>query len=455
MIDCLRVNIVRWSIWFQGSVNRRIFISMVTVGGFTGMAYLATIFKDLVVAYRFGRGDEMDAFLIAFLLPSAAMNVVAGSFHPVLIPPYMQVRERDGEEAAYRLLANSMGLAVLLLAALSVVLALGAPFFLSLLGSGFGDEKAALTRSLFFVLLPVLILGGLVNLWMAILNAQQRFALPSASAAAIPIGTLAALFLLRHLWGVYALALGTLGGFALQAGLLASALRRRGLPVLPYWYGLDRATRQVISQYLPMLAGALLMSGTSLIDQGMAAMLGAGSVSAISYGNKFVALISGIGALVLSSVMLPHFSQMVAVNDWLGVRKTLRTYIGLILMITIPVTLLLVYLSDSLVALIFERGAFTQTDTHLVGRVQAFYLLQVPFYMVGILGVRLLNALRKNQTLMVLSGVVLIANAAGNYLLMQFWGVAGIALSTSIAYMISTGLIFLSLSRQIRRHEGT
>jgi len=453
MIDSLRLNIDRWNLWLQQSANRRIFLSMGTVGGLTGLSYLLAFFKELVVAYRFGRGEAMDALLIALLLPSTLLGVIAGPFQSVFIPAYMQVREKEGDVAVRRLIANATAGAGLLLAAVSVLLASGGLVPLFFLSSGFDPEKALLTRSLFFILLPLLALGGAINLWTAILNAQEHFALPTASALIPPIGTVLVLFLLNSSFGIYALAVGIITGSALQAGLLAFALRRRGIPVLPRWHGMDAGTRQIIDQYAPMLIGALLMSGTTLIDQSMAAWLGSGSVAAISYGNKLVALILGIGTMVLGTVMLPHFSQMVAVSDWIGVRRTLKTYVQLILVVTVPVTVCLVYFSADLVALVFERGAFTQADSQLVGQVQAFYLLQVPFYMVGILGVRLLSALRKNHILVMISGVNLVTNAVGNYLFMQYWGVAGIGLSTSMVYVISVGLIFSALSRQIPRRE--
>jgi len=38
------------------------------------------VWLKVVVAWRFGIGDTLDAFLIALLVPSFIINVVAGSF---------------------------------------------------------------------------------------------------------------------------------------------------------------------------------------------------------------------------------------------------------------------------------------------------------------------------------------------------------------------------------------
>jgi len=205
-----------------------------------------------------------------------------------------------------------------------------------------------------------------------------------------------------------------------------------------------------MSQYAPMVAGGLLMGSTTLVDQSMAAILGSGSVSALSYGNKIVAFVLGVGSLGLSTAVFPHFCRMVAVSDWIGVRYTLKTYSRLVLVVTVPFTLILIYFSESIVRLVFERGAFTMADTRIVGQVQAFYLLQVPFYMLGITVVRLISSLKANIVLMKAAFVNLFSNIILNYMLMQWLGIAGIALSTAIVYLISLIYCWMSMNKKLR-----
>src|SRR5262249_7458695 len=159
---------------------------------------------ELVVAYQFGAGDALDAFLIAFLLPSFIINVVGGSFNSAFVPTYVQVREQEGPDGAQQLLSRVMAWNVALLLALSGLLALAASYVLPVLGSGFSPAKLALTRSLFFVLLPILILKGLATLWAAALNADERFALAAVAPIMAPIGTIAVLVLMSKVWGIYA-----------------------------------------------------------------------------------------------------------------------------------------------------------------------------------------------------------------------------------------------------------
>ena len=249
------------------------------------------------MARWFGRGDALDAYLIAFLLPSFLVNLVAGSFNSAMIPTFIQVREREGKEAAQRLFSGVMVVSLGLLVGVSILVGILAPYFLPLLGSGFSPAKLMLTRRLLYALLPFIALSGLAVAWTAVLNAGEQFGLPALSAILTPLSIIAFLLLLGRAWGIFALAVGTVTGVALQAAVLGWMLRERGVRLEPRWYGWHPSLRQVIGQYAPMLAGALLMGSTELVDQSMAAMLEPGSVAALNYARKVVSLFIVVGAI--------------------------------------------------------------------------------------------------------------------------------------------------------------
>ena len=446
----IRIGLNWWSTWSEQSVNRRIFAAMITVGGFTVLVKLAAAVKDIAIAYQFGTRDELDAFLVAFLLPQFAVNLIGGSLNAALIPTYIQVREQEGQKAAQRVLSNVMVLSISFLVALSVVLALAASYILPLVASGFTAEKLVLTHSLYYVLLPTLILSGLATTWAAILNAESRFALAAVVPVTTSIMTILVVVIMAKQWGSFALVVGVIGGALIETGLLGWGLRRAGVSLVPRWCGTSPAVKQVLGQYAPMVAGAFLLGSAGVISQSMAAMLSPGSVSALAYGNKITSLLLGIGGLAVSTAVLPHFSHLVATEDWLGIRHTFLTYSRLILMVMLPLVLILIYFSEPIVAMLFQRGAFTNADTHLVGRLQVMYLLQVPLYVVSMLLVKLISAAKANHLLMWGALISLVANITLTYLLMWWFDVVGIALATSAMYLISFVFLLFATLRLIK-----
>ena len=455
MKSTVQVGLDWWEEWQKRSVNTSIFGAMVTVGGITMCAKLAASAKDVVIAMQFGTSDALDAFLIAFVLPAFAINLIGGSLNAALIPTYIQVQAQEGTQAAQHLLSSVMVWTIGVLVALSVVLALTSPYLLPLMGSGFTADKLALVQSLYYMMLPTLVLGGIATIWSALLNACDRFALAAVVPVATSLVTVLIVVGMAERWDSYTIALGMVLGALVETAVLGWGLSREGVSLVPRWHGASPAVKQVLGQYVPMVAGAFLMGGVNLVSQSMAAMLSPGSVSALSYGNKVTNLMLGIGALAVSTAVLPHFSRMVAVRDWRGLRHTLLTYSRWLLIGTLPVTVALIYYSESVVAVVFQRGAFSSADTHLVGQIQVMYLLQIPLYVVSMLFVRLISALKANQVFMWGNAINLSMCILLTYVLMQRFGVIGIALATSLMYLISCGfLLCVSLRLMQAKAEG-
>lgn len=416
--------------------------TMLTVGSVTLLVKIAAAGKETFVARQLGVGDALDAFLIAYSLPAIAMNIISGSFNSALIPTYIHVQEHGGKSAAQHLFSSVMLWSIGLLLLVSVMLALSFPLILPFLASSFRPEKLAFTRLLFWAILPIILVTGLATTWAAVLNAEGEFALP----ASIPLVTslIVAGFLFLHIpsRGVWGLTAGTLVGACLEASLLGSFLSRRGISLRPRWQGIDADLRQVMSQYAPMAAAALVFSGTSIADQAIAAHLGAGNVAALNYGNKIISLCVGASAMAVSTSVLPHFSRLAALQDWHRLRRDLRLYTVLLLTILIPLALLLILFSVPLVRLVFERGAFTAQDTLLVGHVQACFALQIPFFTIGMMYLRVLSALKISSRNFFISSISVVLNFVLDLVFAKYLGIVGIALSTTVVAMISAGIYY-------------
>ncbi len=366
------LNQVRGVTWrlIAGSTNRRILQAMIVVAVATALVSLASLGRELIVAATFGTGDALEAFLIAFTLPTYVINVIAGSFASALVPTFILVHEREGRDEAQALFSAGTILAVGLLCAAVAILAVFGSFILPHLASGFDPPKLALTRQLFYLLLPTILLNGLVIMWSSVLNAGERFALAAFSPVMVPAASIIALSAGRA-WGIYALALGLITGLVLQVCILGWGLTRQGLAPRPSWSGANPAIREVIGQYVPVAAGAAVLSSVVLVDQAVAARLGPGSVATLAYGTKIVLLIISLGAGAIGTAVLPFFSKMVAIADWDEVRRTIRTFTRLTLLATIPLAAVFVLFSEPIVRLFFQRGAFTEEDAQLVAQVQS------------------------------------------------------------------------------------
>jgi putative peptidoglycan lipid II flippase len=426
----------RWQSISTGSVSSKIFSAAIVVAAGTLFVKVLAVVKELVVAWKFGTADDLDAFLIALAVPSVLITIIAGSFNSALIPTFIKVREQEGKQDAQKLFSGATTWSIGLLLVTTLLFIVTAPLYLPQMTGGFGPEKLALTYRLLWIVSPMIMLTGVSTVWGAILNAGERFALVALAPIATPAVTML-LLLTMPAWGIFNLAIGMLIGQLLEIIIVGNALKRQGMSLLPKWYGFDDNLKEVIGQYAPMIAGAFLMCSSGLVDRAMAAMLPSGSIAALAYGDRIISLPITIATTALSTAVIPYFSKMVALDDWRNLRQSLNRYLRLIFAISIPLSGLIILFSEPLVRMLLQRGSFTAENTTLVAQIQACFALQIPFYIASVLAVRLNSAMRNNHVMMWGSAGNLIVNISLNYLFMQWFGVAGIALSTSCVYLFS------------------
>ncbi|MGD9722426.1 MAG: murein biosynthesis integral membrane protein MurJ [Pirellulales bacterium] len=418
-------------------LHGRVLANAAMLGVATLLVKLLALAKDWLVARNLGAGDELDAYLIAFLIPSYGAAVLGHSFALAFIPTYIQARRRDAAAVARQLTGAVLAAGTVLLLLVAVALALAAPLLLPLIGSGFGPAKLALAQALLYVMLGVLVLSGLSSIAAAVLNAHERYVATSLAPAAVPVAMIVAFASLGERYGINSLAGGTLAGFALELVLLTAAAWRVDLLPWPRFRNANGALGQIARRYWPVVVSTLLLSSGAMVDQAMAAGLAGGNVSVLNFGGKIVALILSLVAVSLSNVLLPRFSHQLAAGRWGELERTFWTYARAVFIGSLPVVALLVLVSEPLIRLLFERGAFTPETTAAVSRVQVYLALQIPFYVLAMIGARLLAALDANQAVLRIGALNLAINVAGNYLLMQWFGVDGIAMATSFAYLAS------------------
>jgi putative peptidoglycan lipid II flippase len=251
--------------------------------------------------------------------------------------------------------------------------------------------------------------------------------------------------------GITALVIGILAGGVIEAACLAWVASRHGLSLFPFVFPDWQKVRGILAQALPSAGGSVLIGATLLVDQAMAAMLTPGSVAAFSYGTRVPGVLLAIGTTALATAILPHLSALVAQARFQELRALLRQYAILTIGVTVPFTALLVGASDFTVSLLFERGSFGAGESALVASVQSAYALQIPFFALAIIAVRLISAMQANTLLLFSAAISLVLDIVLNWFFSRQFGVAGIALSTSIVYVVSCLFLWSVALNKLRR----
>ncbi|MGH7489252.1 MAG: lipid II flippase MurJ, partial [bacterium] len=119
------------------SIAWRMLFDTATVGGWTTAVKLAAAVKVILCARLFGAGDAMDAYLVAFLVPSFFSDVLAGPVDSALIPTLIELREKQGKAAADSVYAAVLAAAGAILFVAAVAVAAFSGLLLPALASSF------------------------------------------------------------------------------------------------------------------------------------------------------------------------------------------------------------------------------------------------------------------------------------------------------------------------------
>lgn len=335
------------------------------LGRVTGMA------RDILFAAIFGAGMVSDAFNAAFRVPQLLRELLAeGSLQNVVVPSLAHEQQKGGPEAAWKLANAFFGLLLAVLGGVTLIFIAFAPFWVRVVANGFVSdaEKFALTTSLTRWLAPFLAGLSISAMFAGMLNIRGRFFLPAMAqnvlnglviVACLAVGPFERA---TGLPGIVGVALATtLSGFV-QVGLCLPALRAEGYHFRPSFAG-HPALRGMLATLGPAFIGISVVQANVLIESQWASTFGDGAVTWLYQSFRLVqlplTLFSSSIAVALLAAVSAHHARGEKEQLAHEVSGALRNNAFLVL----PTAVALYVLAEPLVALFYERGAFTHEDT--------------------------------------------------------------------------------------------
>jgi peptidoglycan biosynthesis protein MviN/MurJ (putative lipid II flippase) len=406
---------------------------MISVALFVFIGKLAGASKEMAIAYRYGVSEAVDAYLLVFTLITWPVGVWFSVLTVVLVPLAARMRQDKAIDIA-KFRAELLAFSLLLGLILALAAGLGLPALLN--SSWLGLSNATRTVALnvtpsSLVLAPLGVLISLFSAWLLSAGRHVNTLLESVPALAILIAVL-----LLPNQGIEALVWGTVAGLFLHLISLAIPLAWRSEIEKPCFTQHSPQWSAFWQGFGIMLAGQILMSFTTLIDQFFAAHLDTGAIATLSYANRILALILGLGATAVSRATLPIFSKIQA-DDGGKLHKMAMRWAGILFVMGLVAMLMSWWLAPWGVKLLFERGAFTAQNTVAVTEVFRYSLVQLPFYFSGLVLVSLLASRRHHKFIAIGAGINLFVKIGANYLFIPLMGIKGIVTATAIMYMAS------------------
>lgn len=430
----------------------------------TSLSRILGLLRDQVQAYYFGAGAVSDAYLAAFRVPNLLRDLFAeGALSAAFVPTFVRARLDGDAASAWRLANRVFGALLVILGLLTTLILVFAPQILGVYVSGFDDAKMDLAVRMTRIVSPFLLFVAFAAVAMGMLNSCGRFFLPALApvafnvAAILGVLTLVPMFRVLGVEPGLALAWGAIAGGFLQFAVQMPALRREGFVLRPEVALGDPGLRRIGTLMLPATFGLAATQLNILVDTHLAASLGDGAISFLTYAFRLIQLPIGLFGVAIATANLARVSQHAARGDLYAIRTNLAAALRVAAVLTLPATAGLLALREPIVRVLFEWGGeFDARDTTMTAGAVLCYALGLFAYAVTKIQVPTFYALGDTRRPVAASAVAVAVKIAASLILLRVlprFGAAaflGLALSTSLASWVN----FAQLAWAIRRRLG-
>jgi putative peptidoglycan lipid II flippase len=419
----------------------------------TVLSRFSGFFREMALGAWFGATPLMAAFFVAYRFSQLLRRLFGESSLLSSFSPHFEGMKTQSPEKAkdfFRDLFASLS-TVLLLVVIGLEVALFSWW-------KWGHPSADTSHILFLtmIMMPGAIFVCLYALFSALLQSEKKYFLPGVAPVLFNLVFIAAMWFVKDLPTTEA----TIG---LSIGVVAAFLIQ-WLAVLPTSFNFIRGVQWIkarlfaaeLKQMVAAMAFTIIGIGAvqinSLVDALFARYADLSGPAYLYFAIRLYQLPLALFGVALSSALLPPLARALQQNDTARYRQLLHFALSRSFSFILPITIAIGVFGDSIVNLIYGRGAFDATATlqtttclwgYTIGLVPAvFVLLLAPaFY-----------AQKDFKTPLYASLLSVGVNLALNSLLIFAWGQgsASVAVATSLATFVN----FFYLSSRLSKKMG-
>jgi len=420
-----------------------ILIMLITV-----ISKILGFFRDVTISYFYGASNSSDAYLISLSIPGIMFTLMGAAILTTYIPMYSKIEEAYGTNVSNRYTNNLVNILMIICTIIIIFSLLFTEEIVKLFAKGFDSETLALAVQFTKITILGLYFTGLIYVFNGFLQIKGNYIIPALTGIPLNIIVILSIFLSSR-FNIMLLSVGSVVSIFSQLVLLIPFARKKGYR---YKFVLDLNDEHIKNMaYLaiPVIIGGSVDQVNVLVDKTLASSIAIGGISALSYANKLNVFINGLFVLSISTVIYPIMSKQAAERNINGLKESLKEAINSISLLVIRATVGFMLFSESIVRLLFSRGAFDSKAIYMTSNALFFYSIGMIAYGFREVLSRAFYSLQDSKIPMINATISMVINIILNLILSKFIGIGGLALATSISAIFCTILLFGSFRKKI------
>lgn len=442
--------------------SRKFLLSNLLVGGGTLLSRVTGFGRILALAYAIGLGGLSDVYNTANTTPNIIYELMLGGIlSATLLPSFVRSLKHNDHKA----ISAVLSITTILLAALTIIMIIAAPLIMQVYSVTREDNPQEFTdvgTHFVRVFMPQIFFYGLVAMATALLNAQHKFALPAYTPILNNMIVISILVALPHLFGhgvtiemaaqnsliVTYLGCGTTAGIMLSALSLVPSMMRSGvkLEFLPDW---KHPEVQNVLRLSGWTLGYVIANQVALYVVSLLALAEEGWMTAYQTAFAFFVLPHGLLAMTIITTFMPKIAHDAASAHLPAMSDKMVQGLKILMVMMIPASIGYMLIATPLLVTLLNHGSFTIEAAHLTGGTLSMFALGLFPFSAYLFLMRGYYALSDTKTPFKINAIENMINIALAIPLTKMMGVAGLALSYSLAYCISSLLTFYMLNKRL------
>lgn len=379
-------------------VGARMTGAVIVVSIFLFLGKVAGYVKEAIMADYWGLSGGLDAFKVVYNSVIILVYTKAEKLlRPTYLPIFVQHRDHDREDEAWRFFSTATNLSFLVLLAITALCTGFAPEIIRLGWPRMAASDVALAVSLLRISGAAMVLLVLSVMLEMTLHSYKRFTAPALAEATMRLILPVTIYGLVAAWGMAptadspgvppqalrAAAIGVLIGAALRLLVQLPALGRK---LRNYRLTLDLRNPDVIRMLRlmpPVVVGLLASAARTFFDSRFAVDAGEGVYTALDFARKISDAPILILPLAVALVVFPYVSEWASRENREMFTRSLLSMTRVMAFIFVPMAVGVIVLALPAIQFLYQgEGAFTVEDSYMVRRALIPYAVGIPFFAV-------------------------------------------------------------------------
>jgi putative peptidoglycan lipid II flippase len=326
---------------------------------------LVALFRNRLLASRFGAGVQLDIYFAALRLPDFLSTLlITGTLSIAVIPLFNYYRGHSQEEG-WQFVSALFRWFCLFSLFLSTFLIIFAPGISKLIAPGFdvGQRTQMVTMMRIMLLGPFFL--SLSTIASSVLQSFQHFFITSLAPIFYNLGIIVGILLFVPLWGLSGLGWGVVLGSFLHLAIQGPAIFVYRFRYRKAFSDQRIALKKLIQLGLPRIIGVSANQLILVVVTSLASLFSAGSISIYNFAADIAQGGTRLIGLSFTTAVFPVLAYWVAHQDKEKFLENFSAAFRQIVYLIAPASILVFILRAHLVRIILGAGNFDWVDTRL------------------------------------------------------------------------------------------